>query len=434
MIAALKSLLAANSFLRHAAVLTGGTLIGRAIAVLAMPVLTRIYSPDDFSVLASYSAILGILAVIACLRLEIAIPMPKAEDQALDLLTLSLIGTVVVALFTLVVLLFAINPILSALSAVDTALVLWLVPLGVLLVGSYQALQYWATRQKLFTDIARTRVGQAAVGVGTMLGLGVMSVGPVGLTFGHMLMTGAGALGLAWRALRDSPDLIRRLSLTRARRTLSAYRRFPIWSMPEALANVAGLQISILIIAATAPPGEAGHLMVAMQVMLLPMALVGTSIGQVYLSRAPEEHRNGQLGPFTLSIVRRLALVGALPIAIVGLSAPWTFPFVFGVEWARSGQIAAMMVPWIVLQFVAAPVSIIFHILIMPRLAMGVQVFGMITRLGSVLLSVYFSVLHVTGLIGGSVAFYLAMLGCVFMVSRQANSEHNQSHQDQKKR
>lgn len=413
MIAGLKSRFGANSFLRHAAVLTGGTMLGRAIAVLAMPVLTRIYSPDDFSVLASYSAILGILAVIACLRLEIAIPMPEKEEQALDLLTLSLLGTVLVALATLLVLMVAIDPILAALTAVDTALVLWLVPLGVLLVGSYQAFQFWATRHKRFTDVARTRVGQAAVGVGTMLGLGALSAGPIGLTVGHMLMNGAGALGLAWRALRNSPDLPRRISLSRARRTLSAYRRFPIWSMPEALANVAGLQVPILIIAAAAPPGEAGHLMVAMQVMLLPMALVGTSIGQVYLSRAPEEHRNGRLGPFTLSIVRRLALVGALPIAAVGLSAPWTFPLVFGADWTRSGEIAAMMVPWIVLQFVAVPVSMSFHVIGHTMRAMGLQVVGFILRFGGVLLAMQIHAPLVPSMVTASAVFYTGMLALI---------------------
>lgn len=408
MISVLRSKLGVNSFLGHAAILTGGTLVGRGIAVLAMPLLTRIYSPDDFSVLASYSAIIGILAVIACLRLEIAIPMPEDEDQALDLLMLSLIGTIFVALVTLVMLLLAIDPILSALSAVDTALVLWLVPFGVLLVGSYQALQFWATRQKMFTSIARTRVSQAAVGVGTMLGLGAISIGPIGLTLGHMLMSGAGALGLAWRVLRDRPGLLRRLSLTRSRHTLVGYRRFPVWSMPEAMANVAGLQIPILIIAAVAPPDEAGQLMVAMQVMLLPMALVGSSIGQVFLSRAPEEYRNGRIGPFTLSIIRRLALAGIFPISLVGLSAPWTFGLVFGAEWTRSGEIAAMMVPWIVLQFVAVPVSMSFHITGHSRHAMGLQVGGFIIRVGGILILTQSNVPFIASMVISNAMFYAA--------------------------
>jgi len=416
MIARLKSRFEAGSFLRQAAVLTGGTLLGRAIVVGAMPILTRIYAPEDFSVLASYSAILGILAVISCLRLEIAIPMPVRDDEAAALLILALAGTVLIALIALAVVLLALDPMMAALPAITTPLVLWLVPLGVLLVGSYQALQYWATRHQQFSDVARTRVGQAAIGVGTMLGLGLGGIGAVGLTLGHMLMGGAGAIGLAWRAWRRNPDMLRGVSFSTARDALIAYRRFPIWSMPEALANVAGLQVPILIIAAVAPAGEAGHLMLAMQVMVLPMALVGTSIGQVYLSRAPEEHRAGRLGPFTLSIIKRLALVGSLPIAAIGLSAPWTFPLVFGAEWGRSGEIAAMMVPWIVLQFVASPVSMVMYVVGKQPLMLLLSAFGMVIRMSAVYVAIIFNFSTTVFFVGTSALFYLACCG-IFLIA-----------------
>ena len=62
-------------------VLVGGTAFAQAIAVLALPLLTRLYTPDDFSVLAVYAALLGIISVVACLRLEIAIPMPNIPEM-----------------------------------------------------------------------------------------------------------------------------------------------------------------------------------------------------------------------------------------------------------------------------------------------------------------------------------------------------------------
>ena len=80
-----------SAFARGVGVLVGGTAFAQAIAVLALPLLTRLYTPDDFSVLAVYAAVLGISSVVACLRLEIAIPMPEDEGTAINLMLLGLI-------------------------------------------------------------------------------------------------------------------------------------------------------------------------------------------------------------------------------------------------------------------------------------------------------------------------------------------------------
>jgi len=150
--------------------------------------------------------------------------------------------------------------------------------------------------------------------------------------------------------------------------------------------------------------------------MVLPMALVGTSIGQVYLSRAPEEHRAGRLGPFTLSIIKRLALVGSLPIAAIGLSAPWTFPLVFGAEWGRSGEIAAMMVPWIVLQFVASPVSMVMYVVGKQPLMLLLSAFGMVIRMSAVYVAIIFNFSTTVFFVGTSALFYLACCG-IFLIA-----------------
>lgn len=55
----LKALLPRSSFARNVAVLAGGTAVGQAIVVLASPILTRLYTPEDFGVLAVYTSFLG---------------------------------------------------------------------------------------------------------------------------------------------------------------------------------------------------------------------------------------------------------------------------------------------------------------------------------------------------------------------------------------
>ena len=65
--------IAKNTFIRAVAVLVGGSAIAHGITAVALPVLTRLYTPADFSVLAVFSGILSVVSVAACLRFDIAV-------------------------------------------------------------------------------------------------------------------------------------------------------------------------------------------------------------------------------------------------------------------------------------------------------------------------------------------------------------------------
>ena len=75
-----------DQFVKATAVLVSGTALAHGITALSLPVLSRLYTPTDFSVLAVFSSILAIIAVAACLRFEIAIAIPQSEEEALGLL------------------------------------------------------------------------------------------------------------------------------------------------------------------------------------------------------------------------------------------------------------------------------------------------------------------------------------------------------------
>ena len=90
-----KSLLS-NGLVKSTGVLVGGTAFAQALTILVLPILTRLYTPDDFSLLAVYTAILAIVSSVACLRFEIAIPLPSSDDVAIRLVCLALLSVVAV--------------------------------------------------------------------------------------------------------------------------------------------------------------------------------------------------------------------------------------------------------------------------------------------------------------------------------------------------
>lgn len=418
-----KTLIPSSPFLRNVGMLTTGAVAAQGIMALALPVLTRLYAPADFNLLAVYASTLGLLTVASCLRFNVAIPLPTDDRSGADLLILALASGATCALLVAVPIVLAPQATAKLLGQPGIRTYLWMFPFGIFFASAYDALQYWASRKRRFALVMRTRVTRAIAGAGTQLAIGASASGPFGLIFGHMIYSGMGVAGLASSLWRADGAAVVRTSIARLRATGRRYRKFPLYSVPEAVFNMAGPELSMLIIAAVAVRSEAGFLMLAMRVMGLPMTLIGTSIGQVYLSEGPAALQNGDLARFTKHIMRTLFLLGGPPVLVVGLVSPFMFPIVFGAEWARAGIMVAWLTPMFILQLVASPVSMAPHIMGKVGWAMGLQIAGGIFRVGSVVLAAYlWPHLLVETFAVSSAVFYVGAIGLTNIILRMGHS------------
>lgn len=411
-----------NRLVRNVGILTGGTVAAQALLAVSMPILTRLYSPGDFNLLAVYASVLSLITVVSCLRFNIAVPLPEEPAEGVNLVILSLISTVVCACLVALPTILAPQATVALLGQSALKPYLWMVPLGVLLASSYDALQYWTSRKHQFGLITRTRVIRAVGGAGTQLALGGVAPSPFGLILGHMLYSGLGVIDLMRALWRDDRSLLMGVTRSRLIKTAYSYRRFPLFSVPEALFNTIGLEVSVLIIAAKAVGPEAGFLMLAMRVMGLPMALIGNSVAQVFLVEAPDRMRAGSLPAFTRRAMLMLFRAGAPPLILAGAISPWLFPVIFGPEWARAGVIVAWLTPMCILQFAASPVSMILHVTGRVAWAMWLQIVGGIVRVGCVAIAGWAvpSRLIEAFSISGA-AFYLAYLIVIYALIRGKN-------------
>lgn len=358
-----------SAFARGVGVLVGGTAGAQALMVLAAPLLTRLYSPDDFGLLAVYSGLLAICTVIAGLRYELAIPLPKSNAEAANVVVLSLVA---VALTSTVVALAAWvwgSEIAATLEVPRLAEYFWLLPLGVLLIGTYQVFNYWAIRTKEFKAIAQTRITQT---------LGTLAVQLLGYKAGgfSLLLGQAGGQSIgSYRLARSAfthPDF-KRWSWDGVLSAAKSYRRFPIFSTWGALFNVAGRQLPPLMFAAFFGGSAAGLYALAHRVLAMPMTIIGNAVGNVFFSNAAEANREGRLGSLVTSVHEKLSQI-AMPAAVVLVVAgPELFSFVFGPVWEEAGIFARWMAPWLYMVFITSPLSTLFSVLHMERQGMLFQ-------------------------------------------------------------
>ncbi|AXY55322.1 polysaccharide biosynthesis protein [Acinetobacter chinensis] len=369
---------AQGGFLKAVSVLVGGTAFAQLIGFLCLPILTRLYTPEDYSVLGVYVAIVSIFAVISCLRFDIAIPIPENESDGKALLLLSLLSNIILTIILYIFLIIS-HPYIQKYKIIDQlSYWIWLIPLGVFVSGLYSALQYWTTRHKRFKDISQTRMTQAVLGNGVSLSTGLVWGGFWGLILGQILNFSGGIFKLAADAKKD----LRKVKSASIKKTFHKYSKFPKYSTFEALANSSAIQLPLIVIAGFLAGSEVGYLMMAMKLLGVPMTLIGSSMSQVYLSQAPHYYINGGLYDYTISILIKIFKIIIIPFVLLALISSFIFDFIFGIEWAGLGKYILIMIPWYFMQILSSPISMALHIVGFQKIALILQVFGFLIRVG----------------------------------------------------
>ena len=161
-----------TSFATDVLKLVTGTTFAQVITILASPLLTRLYGPEAFGFLALFTSITSIIGVVACMRYELAIMLPKTDEEAANLLGLCLLCVVVVSGLTVPALYFGGDALLSMLRAPRPGSYLVLVSPFVFVSGVFLALNYRNSRTKHFGRLSVARVTSSFAITGTQLGAG----------------------------------------------------------------------------------------------------------------------------------------------------------------------------------------------------------------------------------------------------------------------
>lgn len=372
-----------KSFARNVGVLAGGTALAQGIGVLALPIITRLYTPENFSILAIFSSIVVMVSVAAGLRYEVAIPLPEKDEDAANLFALAMgCCTIVSALCAIALWAFG-DALIAAVNQPDLRPYVWMLPVGIWLSGLYSAIEFWSTRKKRFPAIARTRLSQALSSVMAQIGCGISgTLGATGLLLGQLISFAVGLFKLGTCSWPRDESARNSIGRTGVKQVAKTYSHFPKYSTFEAIANNAAIQLPIIIIGAVALKSEVGYLILAIKAAAIPLGLIGSSISQVYISQAALEHREGRLASFTLAILDKLMKIGVGPMIFIGAVSPTMVPLIFGEVWGRAGVMITWMTPWFLMQFLVSPISMALHVAGQQKLAMANQIIGLFLRVG----------------------------------------------------
>jgi O-antigen/teichoic acid export membrane protein len=364
-----------------------GTAIAQALPILISPVISRLYTPDNFGALALYMSIAAIISVISTARYELAVMLPEKKDDALNVVALSVTIALLVSGLTFILVVLLKNKAITFFEEPRIGPWLFLLPIVVLFSGLFQTLNYWSTRNKTFKRNAATRISQSTVASGSQLGLGLLNTGSSGLIIGYIAGIIVRPIILGLDILKNYKSYKKVVNKAGMWKVARRYRNFLRINTPHAFLGSLQDNGILYVIMYFFEKVVLGSYSFAFRIIKAPTELIGSSVYQVFYQKATEAFQAGRdLRPMILKIYRNLFLIGLPFFVMLFIFAPPLFAFVFGEEWRVAGQIASIITPWIFLNFLAAPVSSMAIIMNRQKEAMYITLADIVLRLVSIII------------------------------------------------
>lgn len=344
--------------------LVAGSGMARLIGFSSIPILTRIYSPEDYGTLALFISFVAILAPFATLKYSTAIPLPKTDAMAINLLVLGILLIGALSSIIGMLLLFFGGTFLSWFGAAELAKWWWLIVLAVAGSAAYELFSMWSTRKRRYLALARTQFSQSLIGNLAKIALGLLALQPFGLIFGQFLAQSFGVGSLIKNSIQDIKSNLCSINPHRLKLVAAYYRQFPYFRLPSQSLLSLSAQAPILMMASLFDKESTGQLSLAMVAIALPGSLIGGAMAKAFYAEIAFVGKKDlkKIKRITVDVQKKLFIIGVPLTGMAVLLAEPLFKVVFGQKWEVAGQYAAILAPYVLLQFTSNPLMQVLNI------------------------------------------------------------------------
>jgi O-antigen/teichoic acid export membrane protein len=404
-----------SDFIRNIITLMAGTTFAQIISLLFLPLLTRLYTPEEFGYLAIYMSTAKILSTVSTGRYELAVMLPKEDKGALNLMFLSMGLVIITALITFIVLLFYKNDLLTLINVNENRNLFFFLPLSILFLGFYQNIYYWTARIKNFKNIARSRLIQSSSTSLINAGGGTAGLGASGLVFGSLSGQFLSTVALSRPLFNKKISPFKSVNWPLMKKEAAENKNFPLFSLPMGFLNSISGNIIVYVLTIFFTQQLVGFYSNAFRVINYPLNFISSSFTSVFYQKINETKNKVKI--YLVSYFANLlaAVIILLPIIFWG---DVIFAFILGAKWETAGTLAGIIAPLAIASFAMRSVSDVFsatkknQILLLWQilyLLLAVIVIYLFRNASIEILLTYFT------LIGSAMYFILAFSGFIIL-------------------
>ena len=347
-----------DRFRRNFMKIASANALAQVISIVSLPLLSRLYLPEYFGVLTTYTLMQSVVLSFVTGRIEWIIPNAKSHLQVRRLLGLGVIITLGVLCFVMGALIAFHNQIETVFDLQQIGPFLWLLPIGVI-AGALQLLwQSWYVFGGDLTKVGYSKLAQSVVTMLLSLVLGLTTLAGMGLVSAYVVGFMAAVIVLFSGRNKDVGSVMG-FKPKRIVRLLRLYGRQMMASTTLSIINISmNMSLTMLLILFYSSQ-IVGWYGLVFRVATAPIGLFTTAIVQSFWTDAALLAKKDPraLRTFYLGSIKRLCIV-SIPFAVVFLCGPLYIPFIFGREnWSGAGHLLMAVTPYLIGMIIFSPTT-----------------------------------------------------------------------------
>lgn len=352
-----------SNFIKNGLIVLTGTSLSQIIPIIFYPLLTRLYSPEDFGLMALFMSVTTVLVVVSSGAYEQAILICKDKFELNNLLKLIVIRSFIMLIFISLVLTILINtiPFLFNYRVHQNWIIVAVFTAFFTIV--YNTYNEWCVKQKKFKSLAQNKVYNSLfVSLQKSVNKFISFISN-GLIIGELIGKFIVSLICLRSMLLMGAEILKGYNIKLLKKTQKKFKDYPRFMMFDLLINTLGGSVHVYIILAFFNATELGYLSLSLSLLTLPVTVISGGIKDVFREKANQLFiHEGSCRKLYVDLLKPLSIFGLLGFGLLYLIAPYIFPFALGDEWIKSGLYAQYLIPLFYFNFVSMSLGGIFVI------------------------------------------------------------------------
>lgn len=376
------------------------------LPLVVTPILSRIYTPEDYGEWGVFSSLFYIVSAFMLLSYENTIVKTNEEDEVPNLVGLCLIVLAIVLIGLTTV--FVLGWILNIPFFIDFPCFPYLVVV-LAFSGLYSIYTNLANRERQYNAMVVTGITNGLSQAVLRIMLGLVPIMAFGLIVGNVFAQVISTVLLICLLRKSRPrGLYKKMSFNGIKAAAVKYKKFPVFDAPARFIEFAVGSLATIILVGFWDKDTVGCLSMVMQFVLIPISIIGSAMANVfYKELAENSEEEGHISDVTLKAAKITSSIAFLPIAFLAFGGDHLLVLFLGDKWTVAGPMALCMSLFSVPVILSEPLLPVFRVLDRQEIRFRVNFLNFLLSLGVLLLLAYLTKNIYIALIGYSISYAL---------------------------